>query len=153
NFGLGHLDPRIRVIGGVVFLDCNQNGIQDLQVEFDNRPRSGSYNIRLERTDGSNSLSPSSTRNNRYSFDNLDSGTYVVTLTGSDATRRATPGPRREVTTGNTFGAVVDFGVMDLRGNSDCAQAAAATAPQVQATAVVNANQTATAVVASGGNT
>jgi hypothetical protein len=151
NFGLGHLDPRIRVIGGLVFLDCNENGIQDQQVEFDNRPPNG-FTVRLERTDGSNSRSPTTRRNNRYSFDDLDSGTYVVTLT-LDSNLKATTSTRREITIGNTFGAVVDFGVTDLRGNSDCAQAAQATATQVAATAVVQANQTATAIVRSGGNT
>lgn len=151
NFGLGHLDPRIRVIGGLVFLDCNENGIQDLQVEFDERPPNG-YTVRLERTDGSNSRSPSTRRNNRYSFDDLDSGTYVVTLT-LDSNLKATTSTRREITIGTTFGAVVDFGVTDLRGNSECAQAAEATATVIAATATVQANRTATAIVRSGGST
>ncbi|MFN8634084.1 MAG: SdrD B-like domain-containing protein [Chloroflexota bacterium] len=152
NFGVGHLDPRIRVIGGIVFLDCNENGIQDLPVEFDDRPPNGSFNIRLERIDGTNSRSPTSTRNNRYSFDDLDSGTYVVTLTISDNNLKATTGTRREVTIGTTFGAVVDFGVLDFGQNSRCARSAAATATRVEATAVTAANATATAIVASGGN-
>ena len=32
NFGLANLDQRIRTIAGQVFLDCNENGIRDLQV-------------------------------------------------------------------------------------------------------------------------
>ena len=157
NFGLGHLDSRIRVIGGVVFLDCNENGIQDQNIEFDERPSSSAFRVRLERTDGSNARSPSSTSNNRYSFDDLDSGTYVVTLSIQSSNFKATTSTRREITIGTTFGAVVDFGIIDVRGDSDCAEAAEATATTIAATATRAADRTATAVVAtaiaSGGRT
>jgi hypothetical protein len=150
NFGLAHLDSRIRVIGGTVFLDCNENGIQDLQVEFDQRPSNNGFEVRLERTDGTNSRTPSSTRNNRYSFDDLDSGTYVVTLEITSSNFKATTSTRREISIGSTFGAVVDFGITDSRGNSDCGRALTATATTVAATAIAADNRTATAIVASG---
>jgi len=157
NFGLAHLDPRIRVIGGVVFLDCNENGIQDQNVEFEERPSSSAYRLRLERIDGSNARSPSSTSNNRYSFDDLDTGTYVVTLSIQSSNFKATTSTRREITIGTTFGAVADFGIIDVRDRSDCAEAANATATVVSATATRGADRTATAVVAtaiaSGGRT
>jgi hypothetical protein len=146
NFGLGHLDTRIRTIGGIVFLDCNENGIQDLQVEFDRRPSTGDYEITLERIDGRNALTPTTNRQNRFSFDNLDSGTYLVALRISDARLRATTTTRREVTIGTTFGANVDFGVFDTSGNSDCARAANQTATVVLGTATAQANRTATVV-------
>jgi hypothetical protein len=148
NFGLANLDERIRTIAGVVFLDCNENGIRDLAVEFDNNPPSGSFTVRLERTDGSNRITA---RGSRFSFDNVDSGSYVVTLAISDSDVRATTSTRREVTIGSTFGAVVDFGVIRLGDNNACARAAQATATTVAATAVTVANRTATAVVRSGG--
>jgi hypothetical protein len=151
NFGLGHTDARIRTVGGLVFLDCNENGQQDLNVEFENRPSSGAFEVRLERTDGSNRRSPDSTRNARYSFDGLDSGTYVVTLQVTDSDYKATTSTRREITIGNTFGAVVDFGVVDSRSDSQCTRSANATATTVLATAVVAADRTATAIVRSGG--
>lgn len=131
NFGLGHLDPRIRVIGGVVFLDCNENGIQDQNIELDERPSSSAFRVRLERIDGSNSRSPSSTSNNRYSFDDLDSGAYVVTLSIQSSNFKATTSTRREITIGTTSGAVADFGLIDVRDTSDCTEAAQATATAV----------------------
>lgn len=151
NFGLAHLDPRIRVIGGVVFLDCNENGIQDLEVEFEERPDNDAFEVRLERTDGSNARRPSSTRNSRYNFDDLDSGTYVVTLAITSSDYKATTSTRREITIGTTFGAVVDFGVIETGDDSECAEAAQATATTVSATAITAANRTATAIVATGG--
>ncbi len=69
NFGLADLDSRVRTIGGRVFLDCNENGIQDLQVEFNEDPPDG-FTVRLERTDGRSLQSES---DSPYSFDNLDS--------------------------------------------------------------------------------
>jgi hypothetical protein len=157
NFGLGHLDSRIRVIGGVVFLDCNENGIQDQRVEFDERPPSSAFEVTLQRTDGSNSRSPSSTSSSRYRFDDLDSGTYVVNLRIRSSDFKATTSTRREITIGSTFGAVSDFGIIDVRGDSDCAEAAQGTATTVAATATRIADRTATAVVAtaiaSGGRT
>lgn len=150
NFAVANLDTRIRTVAGVVFLDCNQNGIRDLPVEFDNDPPNG-FSVRLERTDGSNSLR--SNRDANYKFENLDSGTYVVSLT-VDSNLKATTSTRREVTIASTFGAVVDFGVLPLSGNNnDCEQSANATATRAEATAVVQAFQTATAIVRSGGNT
>ena len=148
NFGLGHLDPRIRVIGGVVFLDCNENGIQDQRIEFDERPPSSAFEVTLQRTDGSNSRTPSSTSNNRYRFDDLDTGTYVVNLRIRSSDFKATTSTRREITIGSTFGAVADFGLIDVRGDSDCAEAAQATATVVARSATTIANRTATAVVA-----
>ncbi|MCC7370217.1 MAG: C39 family peptidase [Chloroflexi bacterium] len=148
NFGLANLDQRIRTIAGVVFLDCNENGIRDLATEFDNNPPSGSFTVRLERTDGSNRITSRSTR---YSFDNVDSGTYIVSLAINDSDVKATTSTRREVTIGSTFGAVVDFGLIGLNGNGACARAAQATATTAAATAVTVANRTATAIVRSGG--
>jgi hypothetical protein len=147
NFGLAHLDTRIRTVGGLVFLDCNENGIQDLQVEFDRRPSNGSYEVTLERLDGRNSQTPSSTRQSRYSFDNLESGSYVVSLRISDSRFKATTSTRREVTIGTTFGAVADFGLIDLGNNSDCARAARETATVVLGTATA-VEATSAAVVA-----
>ena len=140
NFGLAHLDSRIRSIGGLVFLDCNENGIQDLAVEFDKRPQNNSFEVTLERTDGSNRLT-SSTRNARYTFDNLDSGTYVVMLRISDSATKATTSTRREITIGTTFGAVVDFGLVDAGANSTCQKALDATATAVVATATAIATR------------
>ena len=145
NFGLARLDRRIRSIGGVVFLDCNENGVQDQRVEFDERPDSG-YEVTLERVDGSNSngaTGQTSTRQNRFTFDNLQTGTYVVALRISSSRYRATTATRREITIGSTFGAVVDFGIVDTRGESDCTEAA-------EATATIAARATGTAAVRSG---
>ncbi len=151
NFGLAHVDARIRTVGGLVFLDCNENGQRDLAVEVDNRPSSSAFDVRLERTDGSNSTRSASGNNGRYSFDNLDSGTYVVTLEITSSDWKATTSTRREITISNTFGAVVDFGIIDTRGNSLCVRSANATATTILATAVVAADRTATAIVRSGG--
>jgi hypothetical protein len=148
NFGLASLDRRIRTVAGVVFLDCNENGIRDLATEFDNNPPGGSFTVRLERTDGSNSLTARSTR---YSFDNIDTGSYVVTLVINDADVKATTSTRREVTIGSTFGAVVDFGLIGLNNNGACARAANATSTREAATATAVAGRTATAIVVSGG--
>ena len=148
NFGLAHLDTRIRTVGGLVFLDCNENGIQDLQVEFDRRPPTGAYEVTLERLDGRNSQTPTTSRQNRYSFDSLDSGSYVVSLRISDARFKATTSTRREVTIGTTFGAVADFGIVDTSSNSACARAANETATVVLGTATAVAGNTATAVEA-----
>jgi hypothetical protein len=152
NFAIANLDTRIRTVAGVVFLDCNQNGIRDLPVEFDNDPPNR-FTVSLQRTDGGNSID--ARRGANYKFENLDSGTYVVTLK-LDTDLKATTSTRREVTIASTFGAVVDFGVVPVNGNNnnnDCVQSADATATRVEATAVVQAGQTATAIVKSGGNT
>ena len=142
DFGLGQLDRRIRSIGGIVFLDCNENGIQDLAVEFDERPDDG-YEIRLEQPGGGDDRRPSSMRRNRYSFDNLASGTYVVVLRIESSRLRATTTTRREVDIEEFLGDSVDFGVVDRSNNSDCTRAA-------NATATAGARATGTAAVRSG---
>ncbi|MCC6176253.1 MAG: C39 family peptidase [Chloroflexi bacterium] len=137
NFGLARLDQGIRSISGVVFLDCNENGIQDLPVEFDDRPSSSAYEVRLERVGGNdnNNQSPDSTRENHYVFDNLSTGTYVVSLRVSSSRFRATTATRREITIGSTFGATADFGIVDDTANSRCTRSLNSTATSVASTA------------------
>jgi len=144
DFGLAKLDRRIRSVGGVVFLDCNQNGRQDLPVEFRERPDSG-YEIRLERVGGRGGEEPTSRRDNRYTFERLEVGTYVVTLRLTGSRYRATTETRREIDLDFIYGDMVDFGVYDARIGSDCERAANATATVIaEATATAAARATGT---------
>ena len=72
----------------------------------------------------------------------------MVTLSIQSSNFKATTSTRREITIGTTFGAVVDFGIIDVRGNSVCARADQATATVIAATATTVANATTTAIVA-----
>ena len=124
--GLGA--ARAASLGGVVFLDCNENGVQDLKAEFDQRP-DGGYRITLERVGGRDAREASSGRQNQFAFDDVQAGTYVVSLRLTSARYRATTTTRRDVTvgpTGSTTGAFVDFGLIDAKGNSACPRSASA---------------------------
>ena len=109
-------------IGGLVFLDCNENGVQDLKAEFDERPDSG-YKVTLERVGAGDSPEPTSSRKGEFYFEYPKPGSYVLTLRVTSSRYRATTTTRRDVivsTTGVPSDAYVQFGLHDTKNDSGC---------------------------------
>ncbi|MFN8523797.1 MAG: SdrD B-like domain-containing protein [Chloroflexota bacterium] len=132
NFGIARANINSRFLVGLVFDDKDQNGIRGL-----NEDGRQDINLRLERVDDTESSRSTKTDGSgKYKFQDLTPGTYVLTLS-VPTNSIATTSTRREISVGQKFDSVEDFGLFDATTANATATAIAATATSVSQTGIL----------------